>query len=69
MRFVKVRSDNAACRPDCPEWISAEGKIVTGSAEALERTLNTIGGRRLPIVINSAGAVMAGLVPAIPTIC
>jgi hypothetical protein len=58
MRFVKVRSDNLACRPDCPEWISAEGKIVTGSADALERTLNTTGGRRLPIVINSAGGAV-----------
>jgi hypothetical protein len=55
MRFVRVRSDAEACRPDCPEWISAEGKIVTGSADALERTLNAIGNRRLPIVINSAG--------------
>lgn len=58
MRFVKVRSDNAACRPDCPEWISAEGKIVTGSADALERTLKAAGGRRLPIVINSAGGAV-----------
>ena len=58
MRFVRVRSDNAACRPDCPEWISAEGKIVTGSAEALERTLEAAGGRRLPIVINSAGGAV-----------
>ena len=58
MRFVKVRSDNAACRPDCPEWISAEGKIVTGSADALERTLNAAGDRRLPIVINSAGGAV-----------
>jgi hypothetical protein len=58
MRFVKVRSDNAACRPDCPEWISAEGKIVTGSADALERTLATTGDRRLPIVINSAGGAV-----------
>lgn len=58
MRFVKVRSDNAACRPDCPEWISAEGKIVTGSADALERTLNAAGGRRLPIAINSAGGAV-----------
>jgi hypothetical protein len=58
MRFVEVRSDNAACRPDCPEWISAEGKIVTGSADALERTLNASGGRRLPIVINSAGGAV-----------
>jgi hypothetical protein len=58
MRFVKVRGDNAACRPDCPEWISAEGKIVTGSADALERTLNASDGRRLPIVINSAGGAV-----------
>jgi hypothetical protein len=58
MRFVRVRSDNAACRPDCPEWISAEGKIVTGSADALERTLNAAGGRRLPIAINSAGGAV-----------
>jgi hypothetical protein len=55
MRFVKVRSDSLACRPDCPEWIAAEGKIVTGSADALERTLKAAGNRRLPIVINSAG--------------
>ena len=55
MRFVRVRSDSEACSPNCPEWISAEGKIVTGSADALERTLNAIGNRRLPIVVNSAG--------------
>ena len=58
MRFVKVRSDDVACRPNCPEFISAEGKIVTGSADALERTLNAVGGRRLPIVINSAGGAV-----------
>ena len=58
MRFVKVRGDNAVCRPNCPEWISAEGKIVTGSADALERTLNASGGRRLPIAINSAGGAV-----------
>jgi hypothetical protein len=58
MRFIKVRSDSAACRPDCPEWISAEGKIVTGSVDALERTLDATGGRRLPVVINSAGGAV-----------
>ena len=55
MRFVRVRSDSLACRPDCPEWIAAEGRIVTGSTDALERTLKAAGNRRLPIVINSAG--------------
>ena len=55
MRFVRVKSDNPACRPDCPEWISAEGKIVTGSADALTRVVAKLGDRRLPILIDSPG--------------
>ena len=55
MRFVRVTSGAAACKPDCPEWISAEGKIMTGSADALDRVIGALGGRRLPIFINSAG--------------
>ena len=55
MRFVRVRSGGSACQPDCPEWISAEGKIVTGTADALARVLAAVGDRRLPIFINSAG--------------
>jgi hypothetical protein len=55
MRFVRVKSDGAACRPDCPEWISAEGKIVAGSADALARVIAKLGDRRLPILINSPG--------------
>jgi hypothetical protein len=55
MRFVRVRSSDTACQPNCPEWISAEGKIVTGSADALDRVVGALDGRRLPIFINSAG--------------
>ncbi len=55
MRFVRVRSDASACQPRCPEWISAEGKIVRGSADALARVIAALGDRRLPILINSAG--------------
>jgi hypothetical protein len=55
MRFVRVMSGGPACEPNCPEWISAEGKIVRGSAEALERVVGALDGRRLPIFINSAG--------------
>jgi hypothetical protein len=55
MRFVRVRSGGSACRTDCPEWISAEGKIVTGTADALARVLAAADDRRLPIFINSAG--------------
>ncbi len=55
MRFVRVGSDGSACRPDCPEWISAEGRIVTGTADALRRVIAALGDRRLPIFVNSAG--------------
>ncbi len=55
MRFVRVRSGGSACRSDCPEWLSAEGKIVTGTADALGRVVAALGDRRLPIFINSAG--------------
>ena len=27
MRFVRVTSAEAACKPNCPEWLSAEGRI------------------------------------------
>ena len=55
LQFVRVRSGDPACRSDCPEWISAEGKIVTGTADALARVVAALGDRRLPIFINSAG--------------
>jgi hypothetical protein len=55
MRFIRVASSAPGCKSDCPEWISAEGKIVTGTAEALERVVAKLNGRRLPIFSNSAG--------------
>ncbi|RUT97827.1 hypothetical protein EOD23_27995 [Mesorhizobium sp. USDA-HM6] len=55
MRFVLVRGSNPLCNPDCPEWISAEGTIVAGTPDRLRELIDTVGGRRLPIVINSPG--------------
>lgn len=55
MRFVVVRGSDPLCDPDCPEWISAEGTIVSGTAAKLRQLLDTIGGRRLPMIINSPG--------------
>ena len=55
MRFVVVRGSNPLCNPDCPEWISAEGTIAAGTAAKLRQLLDTIGGRRLPMVVNSPG--------------
>ncbi|RWL73942.1 MAG: hypothetical protein EOR67_31740 [Mesorhizobium sp.] len=55
MRFVVVRGSNPLCNPDCPEWISAEGTIAAGSAGELRQLLDMLGGRRLPVVVNSPG--------------
>ncbi|MEW6630940.1 MAG: hypothetical protein AB1440_08750 [Pseudomonadota bacterium] len=55
MRFVVVRSSAAGCEPNCPEWISAEGAIETGTPAKLNRILKTLGRRQLPIIVNSPG--------------
>jgi hypothetical protein len=55
MMFIRVRSDDTACQPDCPAWISAQGKIEIGTAQAFARVIASLGGRRLPILINSPG--------------
>ena len=36
MRFVRVTSADAACKPNCPEWLSAEGGS-TGLGEGLRQ--------------------------------
>lgn len=55
MRFVVVRSDAPGCEPTCPEWISAEGSIEAGTPALFKRTLKALGGRKLPVVVNSPG--------------
>ncbi|OHV88385.1 hypothetical protein [Mesorhizobium sp. ORS 3428] len=64
MRFVLVRGSNPLCDPDCPEWISAEGTIATGTPDRLRELLDNIGGRRLPIVISSPGGDVQGALAA-----
>ena len=55
MRFLRVMSSDPACEPDCPEWISAEGMITTGTAAVFARFLADLAGRRLPVLISSHG--------------
>jgi hypothetical protein len=59
IRFVRVVGDDAACAPNCPEWISAEGRIGPGAATALGEALDGLHGRRLPILIHSPGGSVA----------
>jgi len=55
MQFGIVRSNAPGCEPICPEWISAEGTIETGTPALFKRLLKTLGGRKLPIIVNSPG--------------
>jgi len=55
MRFVRVVSADSACAPNCPEWLSAEGRIEPGTARGLALALDALKGRRLPILIHSPG--------------
>jgi hypothetical protein len=55
MRLVRVVSGDPACGPDCPEWLSAEGRIGPGAAVDLAGAIEGLNGRRLPILIHSSG--------------
>src|SRR6202167_4812914 len=59
MRFVRVTSAEAACKPNCPEWLSAEGRIELGTAKAFADAVANLKGRRLPILIHSPGGSVA----------
>ncbi|WP_085778951.1 hypothetical protein [Rhizobium sp. NXC14] len=53
MRFIIVHS--LLCIEDCPEWISAEGRITADTPAQLRRVLKKIGDRKLPVVFQSEG--------------
>jgi TPR repeat protein len=55
MRIVVVRSSQPGCEPKCAEWISAEGSIVLATAEQFRKVVNSLGGKKLPILIHSGG--------------
>ncbi len=59
MRFVRVVAADPACAPNCPEWLSAEGRIGPGAAIEFAQAVESLGGRRLPILIHSPGGSVA----------
>src|SRR5271166_3721891 len=62
MRIVRVTSSDPACQPNCPEWISAEGRIMPGSSKAFDKAIADLKGRRLPILISSHGGSLSGAI-------
>ena len=59
MRIVRVMSSDPACQPNCPEWISAEGRIMPGTGAAFARAIADLSGRRLPVLVSSGGGSLA----------
>jgi hypothetical protein len=55
MEVYLVRSAQPGCEPQCPEWIAAQGKIESGSLERFRKVLGQLGGRKLPVLIDSSG--------------
>jgi hypothetical protein len=55
MRIAIVRASAGECEPNCPEWISAEGRITPASPAKLSRVLKAMGKRHLPVLIQSPG--------------
>lgn len=53
MSFIIVRS--SVCKEDCPEWVSAEGRITSDTPAQMRKILKKIGQRKLPIVFRSEG--------------
>jgi hypothetical protein len=59
MRFAVVRGGSPTCEPVCPEWIWAEGDIKRDTAARFKKFLKTVGDRKLPVIIHSAGGDVA----------
>lgn len=64
MHFVIVRGASRLCQPECPEWISAEGRITSDTPNKLKKLLKAIDGKRLSIIISSPGGDVDGAVAA-----
>jgi hypothetical protein len=62
MTVVLVRSSEAGCEPQCPEWISASGDITAGTPSQFRKVFKQAGGKPLPVIIHSyGGSVEAAL--------
>ncbi len=59
MHIALVRAQGPGCDPNCPTWITASGKIVPRTAEKLRQVIQSLAGRRLPILVSSPGGFVA----------
>jgi hypothetical protein len=55
MEFFVAKGATNACGASCDSWIAAEGLIDDGAAARLQRVLESLGDRKLPIFFYSPG--------------
>ncbi len=55
MRVEIVRSAAPECQPDCPRWISAEGKIGKETPALFRKAIKRLGGAKIPVLVSSPG--------------
>lgn len=58
MQLHVVRSAQPGCEPECLQWIAAQGRIVPGTLGQFREVLRGLGGRKLPIFIDSSGGAV-----------
>ncbi len=55
MQVQLVRDSTTGCEPNCLEWVSAQGRIVSDTRARFITVLGKLGNKRPPIFIDSAG--------------
>lgn len=55
MTFQIMRASNAACEPNCPQWIYAQGQIVASTTGKFNQVLRRAERKPLLLVIQSGG--------------
>ena len=55
LRVFHARASDPACTPNCPEWLSIEGRIVPGSAGLVMTAIEALHGLKLPALLSSRG--------------
>src|SRR5262249_8084625 len=58
MQVRLVHRGRSGCEPGCPEWISAEGMMVQGSAQQFGIVVNSLRGQKIPVFIHSHGGLV-----------
>ncbi len=55
MEITVMRGSGTLCEPNCPEWIAAQGPITAETPARLRQVMQSLKGRKLPVLLHSLG--------------